>query len=56
MNSPQIILIGFKNTGKSSIGIRLAQKMERKFIDLDDEMINENQSKQIKKHTKQKKR
>lgn len=30
-----IILIGFMGTGKSTVGIRLAQKMKREFIDMD---------------------
>lgn len=35
-----IILIGFKNVGKSSIGIELARQMQGSFVDL-DEMIEE---------------
>lgn len=41
MKPPQIILLGFKNAGKSTIGISLAKAMQRTFIDLDDEIIAE---------------
>jgi len=33
-----VVLIGFMGTGKSSIGIRLAQKLKRKFVDMDREI------------------
>jgi Shikimate kinase len=33
-----IVLIGFMGTGKSSVGMRLAQKMKREFIDMDREI------------------
>jgi shikimate kinase len=36
MHSKTIILIGFKNVGKSSIGLELARQMQGSFIDLDD--------------------
>lgn len=32
----QIILIGFKHTGKSAIGARLAEVLGRQFLDLDE--------------------
>lgn len=34
-----IIIIGFKSVGKSLIGKKLARKLRRVFIDLDDEII-----------------
>lgn len=40
-----IILIGFKNAGKSTIGVALAKKLERPFVDL-DEKIRELQAEQ----------
>ncbi|MEQ8236276.1 MAG: shikimate kinase [Syntrophomonadaceae bacterium] len=33
-----LVLIGFMGTGKSTVGIRLAQKMKREFIDMDREI------------------
>lgn len=33
-----IVLIGFMGTGKSSVGMRLAQKLKRQFIDMDREI------------------
>lgn len=33
-----VILIGFMGSGKSSVGKVLADKLERKFIDMDDEI------------------
>ncbi|MCX5780608.1 MAG: shikimate kinase [Firmicutes bacterium] len=33
-----LVLIGFMGTGKSSVGIRLAQKLQRKFVDMDREI------------------
>ena len=35
-----IILIGFKHVGKSSLGKRLTEKLERPLIDLDDAIEN----------------
>ncbi len=33
-----LVLIGFMGTGKSSVGIRLAQKLKREFVDMDREI------------------
>jgi len=33
-----LVLIGFMGTGKSSVGLRLAQKLKREFIDMDREI------------------
>lgn len=30
-----LVLIGFMGTGKSSVGVRLAQRLKRKFVDMD---------------------
>jgi len=38
MNPQHIILIGFKNTGKSTIGMALAKELERPFVDLDEKI------------------
>jgi shikimate kinase len=40
MNNNNIILIGFKHTGKSSIGKVLAEKINCDFIDLDQQIEN----------------
>ncbi|MFA5829159.1 MAG: shikimate kinase [Candidatus Gracilibacteria bacterium] len=39
--STHIILVGFKNVGKSSIGLALSSRLDRKFVDLDDQIIAE---------------
>lgn len=39
MKPPQLILLGFKNAGKSTIGQELAKQMGRTFVDLDNEII-----------------
>ena len=36
-----ISLIGFMGTGKSSVGQELAQKLDYKFVDLDEEIVKE---------------
>lgn len=33
-----IVLIGFMGTGKSSVGVRLAQKLKKQFVDMDREI------------------
>ncbi len=33
-----LVLIGFMGTGKSSIGIRMAQKLKREFVDMDSKI------------------
>jgi len=33
-----IILIGFMGTGKSSVGLKLAQKLKMKFVDMDQQI------------------
>ncbi len=38
MDDRNIILLGFMGTGKSAVGRVLAQRMERPFIDLDEEI------------------
>lgn len=40
-----IILIGFMGSGKSSVGQVLAERLERKFVDMDDEIeLGENKT------------
>ena len=38
-NQPNIILVGFMGTGKSSAGRRLAERLGMDFIDMDDEIV-----------------
>ena len=33
-----LVLIGFMGTGKSSVGLRLAQKLKKEFVDMDREI------------------
>ncbi len=40
-----LILIGFKHTGKTSLGRSLAERMGRGFIDLDEEIVRAHQAK-----------
>ncbi len=39
ISTKHIILVGFKNVGKSSIGAVLATRLKRPFIDLDDQIV-----------------
>lgn len=42
MNAPDLILLcGFMGTGKTTIGQELAQKLDRPFLDLDDQIVEE---------------
>lgn len=36
-----VVLVGFMGTGKSVVGKILAEKMERKFVDLDEEIVKD---------------
>lgn len=42
--TPHIILIGFKNAGKSTLGRALAQKLQLSFLDLDEEITKLHQA------------
>ncbi len=37
--APNVVLVGFMGTGKSSLGRRLAARLQRPFLDLDDEVV-----------------
>lgn len=41
-----LILIGFKHTGKTSLGKSLAERMGRGFVDLDEEIVREHAEKE----------
>ena len=43
MHNLHIVIIGFKNVGKSSIGIALAERLKRRFIDLDEKICEHHQ-------------
>ena len=43
INEKSVVLIGFMGVGKTSIGQLVAQKLGRKFIDIDEEIENEYQ-------------
>jgi len=38
---PNLVLIGYRATGKTSVGVRLAEVLERPFVDLDQVLIRE---------------
>jgi len=38
MKDKNIVLIGFMGTGKSSVGMKLAQRLKREFVDMDREI------------------
>ncbi len=36
-----VVLVGFMGSGKTTVGQRLAERMQRSFIDLDEEIAAE---------------
>ena len=38
---PNLVLIGYRATGKTSVGARLAEVLERPFVDLDQVLVHE---------------
>ena len=38
---PNLVLIGYRATGKTSVGARLAQLLRRPFVDLDEMLVRE---------------
>ena len=41
MRHPNLVLIGYRATGKTSVGARLAQVLHRLFVDLDQVLVRE---------------
>jgi shikimate kinase len=40
-NHPNLVLIGYRATGKTSVGARLAELLHRRFVDLDQVLVRE---------------
>ncbi len=40
-NHPNLVLIGYRATGKTSVGARLAEVLHRPFVDLDQVLVRE---------------
>jgi shikimate kinase len=40
-NQPNLVLIGYRATGKTSVGARLAEVLHRPFVDLDQVLVRE---------------
>jgi shikimate kinase len=38
---PNLVLIGYRATGKTSVGVRLAEVLQRPFVDLDQVLVQE---------------
>jgi shikimate kinase len=38
---PNLVLIGYRGTGKTSVGVRLAEVLHRPFVDLDQVLVRE---------------
>jgi shikimate kinase len=38
---PNLVLIGYRATGKTSVGTRLAEVLQRRFVDLDQVLVRE---------------